>query len=102
MSETETITTLEFLPNEIVLQCFRYLNALHLFYSFDQLNDRFNTLIRSLSLHVDFQDVSSLICSQFCKKMVHDQDMKNQIFSLHLSNVDKYSDSIISPHVFIK
>jgi hypothetical protein len=47
----------ELLPNEILIECFKYLDALDIFYSFDQLNYRFNQLIRHISLYVNFQHV---------------------------------------------
>ncbi|CAF4088429.1 unnamed protein product, partial [Adineta steineri] len=45
----------ELLPNEILLDYFRYFNALDLFYAYDGLNDRLNKLIRILPLHLNFQ-----------------------------------------------
>ncbi|CAF4037044.1 unnamed protein product, partial [Rotaria sordida] len=45
------------LPNQIWFECFKYLNAVHIFYALDQLNSRFNNLIRTLPLYEDFQDV---------------------------------------------
>jgi hypothetical protein len=43
----------ELLPNEILIDCFEYLNALHIFHSLDQLNYYFSTLIRSVPLYVE-------------------------------------------------
>ena len=76
----------ELLPNEILIECFGYLNALYIYYSFDQLNSRFNKLIRNIPLHLDFQNIYKLICDQFCKKMLSDHEIKKQIYSVHLSN----------------
>jgi hypothetical protein len=87
MSDVEIIMKFEYLPNEILIECFGYLNALHIFYSFDQLNYRFNQLIRCIPLHLDFQNIpQKLICDEFWKKMLFDQEIKKQIYSIHLSN----------------
>jgi hypothetical protein len=40
MSDVQTIVKFESLPNEILIQCFEYLNGSDIFYSFDQLNSR--------------------------------------------------------------
>ncbi|UJR07124.1 hypothetical protein I4U23_011412 [Adineta vaga] len=78
---------LELLPNEIFIQCLQYLNAIDVFYSFDQLNDRFNVLIRSISLSLNFNNVyQRFLCDQFCDKMLKDSQIKEQIRSLYLSN----------------
>ncbi|CAF1427017.1 unnamed protein product [Rotaria sordida] len=79
---------LELLPNEILLECFKYLDHVDIFYSFDQLNYRFNKLIRNIPLHLDFRNINILICDQFCKKILSNQEMKKQIISLILSNKD--------------
>ena len=78
----------ELLPNEILIECFEYLNAIDIFYSFDQLNYRFNQLIRSILLHLDFQHTQRSTFDEFCMKMVSNEDIKKQIYSLHLSNKD--------------
>jgi hypothetical protein len=79
----------ELLPNKILIDCFEYLNALHIFHSFDQLNYRFSTLIRSVPLYVDFQNIHQrIICNQFSMKLLSGQETKKQIYALHLSNND--------------
>ena len=80
----------EFLPNEIFIECFQYLNTYDIFHSFDQLNYRFNQLIRSICLHVNFRHVQKSTFEEFYTKMLCDQDIKNQIYSLHLSNKDTH------------
>ncbi|UJR12175.1 hypothetical protein I4U23_016352 [Adineta vaga] len=78
---------LEFLPNEIFIQFFKYFNMIDIFYSFDQLNDRFNILIRSIPLSLNFRNVyQRFLCDQLCNKMSMDTRIKEQIRSLHLSN----------------
>ncbi|UJR19126.1 hypothetical protein I4U23_022256 [Adineta vaga] len=78
---------LEFLPNEILIQCFEYFNAIDLFYSFDQLNHRFDSLIRTIPLCLTFQNVhNKFLCDQFSMKMSMDKTIKQQIYSLNLCN----------------
>jgi hypothetical protein len=45
MSEIFTIMKFEFLPNEMLMHFFEFLNASDIFHSFDQLNYRFSKLI---------------------------------------------------------
>ena len=97
MSDTQIIIKLEFLPNEILFECLQYLNAVHIFHSFDQLNYRFNKLIRSIPLHLDFQNIHKLLFDQFCRKLSSSPEIKTQVYSLHLSN-DR--TCIISNHSF--
>jgi len=78
-------TKFEFLPNEIFIQCFGYINAIELFYAFDKLNYRFYHLIRSIQLHLNFHNVQKSIFNRFCKKMLSEPLIQNQISSLHLS-----------------
>ncbi len=86
MSCMEDITNLELLPNEILIQCFQYLKASDLFHSFDEFNHRFNHLIRHIPLCVDFENVNKSMFDEFCTKMSVDQEIKAQIYSLHLPN----------------
>jgi hypothetical protein len=78
----------ELLPNEIYIECFEYLDALDIFYSFDQLTDRLNALIRNISLHINFQHVRKAKFSQFCRQISSDPEILQHISSLHLSNKD--------------
>ena len=50
----------ELLPNEIFIECCQYLNAPDIFNSFDRLNYRFHTLIRTIPLHLNFQQLKNL------------------------------------------
>jgi hypothetical protein len=90
MSDIQTIMKFEFLPNEILIECFEYLNAFDIFHSFDQLNDRFNNLIRHVPLCVNFKDTNKSIFDEFCTKMIRNPEIKNQIYSLNLPNEDEY------------
>jgi len=84
----DKLLTFEFLPNEILIECFEYLNAFEIFYSFDQLNYRFTKLIRTIPLHLNFQYVQKTIFDQFCRTIKFNPELKNQIYSLQLSNKD--------------
>ena len=76
----------ELLPNEIFIECFQYLNAPDIFYSFDQLNYRFHTLIRNIPLHLNFQQLKKSIFNQFCQIILSNPEIKQNIISLKLSN----------------
>ncbi|CAF1568557.1 unnamed protein product [Adineta steineri] len=76
----------EFLPNKTLLECFEYLNGIDIYYAFSGLNNRFNHLIRNISLHANFQNVKSEVFNQFCTQMLLNPSIKNQIVSLHLSD----------------
>lgn len=69
MSDEQHFTKFEFLPNEILIECFEYLNSFDIFYSFDQLNSRFNNLIHHIRLFIDTENVNKLIFDEFCTKI---------------------------------
>ncbi|CAF1510032.1 unnamed protein product, partial [Didymodactylos carnosus] len=79
----------EFLPNETLIECFKYLNAFDLFYSFDGLNSRLNNLIRNVRLYINFEDVNKTIFDKFCAKMLIDSNIRNQIYSIEILNDDQ-------------
>jgi hypothetical protein len=66
MSDIQPVMNLEFLPNEILIESFEYLNAFDIFYSLVGLNDRFTQLIRTIPLYINFQHVRKSIFDQFC------------------------------------
>jgi len=79
------VTKFEVLPNEILIQCFEYLNAPYLFHSFDQLNHRFNDLIRHIPLCINLkEDLGKSILDNFCIKMLLNSKIKDQVYSLNL------------------
>jgi hypothetical protein len=88
MSDTQIVMNFEFLPNEILIECFEYLNAFEIFYSLDGLNDRFTQLILTIPLYLNFQHVRKSTFDQFCTQMKLHPEIKNQIYSLHLSDED--------------
>ncbi|UJR18858.1 hypothetical protein I4U23_021986 [Adineta vaga] len=80
-------TKFEILPNEILLQCFHYLNIIDIFHSFDQLNQRFNSLIRNIPFCLTFENIQNKFqCKEFCQKLSTDETVRNQVYSIHLSN----------------
>ncbi|CAF1487781.1 unnamed protein product [Adineta steineri] len=88
----------ELLPNEILLDYFGYFNALDLFYAYDGLNYRLNKLIRILPLHLNFQYANKSKFIEFCRTMSLNEELRNQIYSLHLSNreTDFQSETFLS------
>ena len=90
MSDVQTKTTMKFecLPNEIFIECFEYLNTFEIFYSFHRLNYRFNQLIQSISMHLNFQYVRKSIFEHLRSTITLNPDIKNQIHSLYLSDED--------------
>ena len=85
MSDTQEMMILEFLPNEILIQCFKYFNAFDIFYSFHQLNHRFNDLIHSIPLCINLKEaVDKTVFDRFCKTMTRSPQIKDQVHSLSL------------------
>lgn len=78
----------EILPNEILIECFNYLNPIDLFYSFDYLNTRLSTLIRRIKLHINFQSINKYEFDRFCLLIDLDFNIKQQTQSICLSNKD--------------
>mgnify|MGYP001031726828 CR=1 FL=1 len=80
------MTKFELLPNEILLLYFQFFDAIELFNSFDGLNHRFNQLIRQVPLQLNFRYIRKSIFDQFCTRLLTDDRLKSQIYSLKLSN----------------
>ena len=78
----------ENLPNEILISFFDYLHIPDLFFSFDQINHRFNELIRTLPWHLDFQHIHKSVYDAFCQRMLINPEVQKQVCSLRLSNKD--------------
>ncbi|CAF1351500.1 unnamed protein product [Adineta steineri] len=78
----------EQLPNEILIECFQYLNAPDIFYSFDRLNDQFYILIRNIHLHLNFEQVKKPLFEEFCQTIRINPEIKRNIIYLKLSNID--------------
>jgi len=89
MSDTLSIMKLELLPNEILIECFEYLNAFDIFHSFDQLNHRFNHLIHHIPLCINLKNVNKSIFDEFCTKMLLNPEIKKQVYALYFP-LDEY------------
>jgi len=80
---------LECLPNEILLDTFEYLHAIHILRAFYGLNSRLNKLLNTSfkSYYLDFRSVSkcnfNIICQQHLPSII------NKIISLHLADDDE-------------
>lgn len=90
MSELQIIMKFELLPNEILRDCFEYLNIFDIFYSFNHLNNHFNQLIQTIPLHLHFQSIQKCLFDKFCQLILLNPQIKNQIYSLTLSNQYTY------------
>ena len=73
-------------PNEIFIDCFEYFHPADLFYSFARLNHRFNRLLRTLPLHLNFQDVEKASYDVLCEQMLANPDIQERVYSVRLSN----------------
>lgn len=89
MSDIQDVMKFEYLPNEILIECFEYLNGFEIFYSFGQLNNRFNILIENIPLNINFQDINKSVFDQFRTKMLLNPKIKNQIYSFKISDKDQ-------------
>ncbi|CAF1421484.1 unnamed protein product [Adineta steineri] len=78
----------EQLPNEILIECFQYLNAPDIFHSFDRLNYRLYILIRNIDLHLNFEQVKKSPFNEFCQTIRLNPEIKRNIIYLKLSNID--------------
>lgn len=82
----QVIGNIEVLPNEVLLECFKYLNGVDFLYSFNQLNSRFNQLIQNIPLYLDFQNIEKSIFHMCFHKVLANEEIRRQIYSLKLSN----------------
>ena len=81
--------TFETLANELLLELFEYLNAVHLFRAFHDLNSRINTLLfcRFQLYHLDFQSISKRNFDLICHEQL--PFILDQTISLRLSDDDE-------------
>ena len=73
---------LEFLPNEILLNCFEYLNAPDIFHCFNQLNNRFHSVIRNIPLRLNFQQFKKTSFDKVCQIILSNPQIKQNIIYL--------------------
>ena len=90
-SDMSAVMNFELLPDEMLIECFKYLDAADIFHSFDHLNWRFFTLIRDISLHLDLGKVDSNKLAQFGVTMLLTPKLKEKIKSLTLKKNDTFN-----------
>ena len=96
------VAKLELLPNEILIQCFEYLNAPYLFYSFHQLNYRFNALIRHIPLCINLREnLTKSILDKFCIKMCTNPEIRDQVYSLNLPSLEDNDAAGVQTKLFL-
>ena len=94
MSERQLVSKFELLPNEILFECFEYLNGVDIFHSFDQLNSRFNTLIRNIPLNVDLSNTNEVLFNPVHKKILSDEELKKQVYFLKVIKCNIFTRGI--------
>ena len=80
------VITLENLPNEILIECFKYFHTLDLLHSFGHLNHRFEQLLQTLPLHLDLEDITRETYDAFRQDLLLNPDAQQRVCSLRLSN----------------
>ena len=96
------VAKLELLPNEILIQCFEYFNTPYLFYSFDQLNYRFNALIRHIPLCINLREnLTKSILDKFCIKMCTNPEIRDQVYSLNLPSLEDNDHAGLRTKLFL-
>ena len=81
---------MEVLPNELLVECFKYLDGLDIFQSFDGLNHRFSTLIRSVPLYIDFENMTTENYYSTALQLFSNVELKKQIYSLKITTNNGY------------
>jgi hypothetical protein len=76
MAESKMTMKFEWLPNEILVELFDYFDLCDIFHSFDQLNNHFNQLIRTIPLHINFQHISKSMFDRKCRFLSFHSDVK--------------------------
>lgn len=61
---------MENLPNELWLLIYRYLHDIDILYSFNNLNSRFNDLIKSYEYNINLSDISLKVMKWFVSKIL--------------------------------
>ncbi|CAF0905732.1 unnamed protein product [Rotaria sordida] len=75
---------LESMPDEIILEIFDYISSCDLIYSFYNLNQRFNSIIDGIHLHLDLSYVQQKKFLFTCHYIL--PNFSQQIYSIKLSN----------------
>jgi len=79
----------EWLPNELILDIFEYLNAIHLLRAFYGLNSRLNNLINTSvkSYHLDFRSISKFDFDTIYQQ--HYQAITDKVVSIDIADDDE-------------
>ena len=79
----------EWLPNEIILDIFEYVDGINLLRGFSELNSRLNKLLNIFfqSYHLDFRSISKNTFNIICQKYL--PLILNKTISIHLSDDDE-------------
>jgi hypothetical protein len=82
-----SLSKLEDLANEILLDIFDYLQPLDIIHAFGIVNDRLQTLIINRRMHVDLStNISLTNFNEYCSKIF--LEYSSCIYSIQLSNVE--------------
>ncbi|CAF1425959.1 unnamed protein product [Didymodactylos carnosus] len=90
------MSTLETIPNELVFDIFKYLDPLHVLYSFSNLNYRFNKLLYSYEMYLSF--TSSTINENIFRQVFAMPHIRSNVHSLILTNekqIQSFSKTIV-------
>jgi len=90
MCNCEIMMKFEYLPNEILILCFEYLNGLEIFYAFNRINSRLNNLTLNIPLHINFHNVNQIMLENFRRQLLLNSKINNQIYSIKLINERDY------------
>lgn len=86
---------MEILPNELLIECFKYFDGLDIFYSFDDLNARFSMLICSIPLYIDFNSMTTEYFYRTATKIFSNIKIRKQIHSLKVTNQNPFQRQIL-------
>ena len=78
--------SLELLPNELLIECLKYLSTFEMLHIFYPLNIRFQSLIYSFQLNMSFHDIDQLKFDSLCLLLSSNTELQQRIHSLQLSN----------------
>jgi hypothetical protein len=98
---TNQVFRLEFLPNELMIQLFKYFQTKELFRIFYNLNFRFNCLIQSL-MHLNYstdEKENSILSYPFIRTLIINTTIPDQLNSfpnIHRLILDYVTDDLIS------
>ncbi|CAF1181816.1 unnamed protein product, partial [Didymodactylos carnosus] len=87
LPQTSIISTLEHLPDEIILEIFKHMKAIDIIRAFFMLNSRFNRIINDVKLNVDLENISKNDFDYNCEHILCKRYFQSQVHFLKLSNI---------------